>query len=87
MSRTRRDSVDERQPLLNGSTGASLATGTIVPVASNSNVVGWESSEDPENPRNWSTKTKSSIITILTAITVLSYFRTLTALKVDLFLE
>jgi hypothetical protein len=57
--------MDERQPLLNG---ASEDTGIDV-----SKIVGWDSPEDAENPRNWSLKEKSWIVLILTAITILSY--------------
>jgi hypothetical protein len=72
MSSNRRASIDERQPLLNGNIAANVTSETVVPEDIPSNVVGWDSSEDPENPRNWTTGSKRSIITILTAITILS---------------
>ena len=64
--------ADERQPLLNGSVAPSAATQVVASDEIPSNVVGWEGPEDPENPRNWTTKVKSSIVVILTAITILS---------------
>jgi hypothetical protein len=73
MTLSRRDPEDERQPLLNGTTAASVASGTLIASTSPSNVVEWDSPEDPENPRNFSTGRKTTIIAVLTLITVLSY--------------
>jgi len=73
MSINRRSSVDERHPLLNGSVEANAGIQTIVASDTGSNIVGWDSSEDADNPRNWSTKAKTSIVIILTSITILSY--------------
>ena len=75
MTLSRRQPQDERQPLLNGTTAASVATaGSLTTSANESNiVVEWDSAEDPENPRNFSTGRKTTIIAVLTLITVLSY--------------
>ncbi len=72
MTLNRREPDDERQPLLNGTTAASIATGTLVATSIDSNIVEWDSPEDPENPRNFSTGRKTTIIAVLTLITVLS---------------
>lgn len=72
MTLNRREPEDEGQPLLNGTTAASVATGTLVATSNDSNVVEWNSPEDPENPRNFSTGRKTTIIAVLTLITVLS---------------
>lgn len=72
MTLSRREPEDERQPLLNGTTAASVATGTLIASTNPSNVVEWDSPEDPENPRNFSTGRKTTIIAVLTLITVLS---------------
>jgi len=74
MTLSRRQPQDERQPLLNGTTAASVATGSLTTSTNESNiVVEWDSAEDPENPRNFSTGRKTTIIAVLTLITVLSY--------------
>ena len=73
MSRNRRTSIEERQPLLNGSVEANAGIQTIVASDTGSNIVGWDSSEDADNPRNWSTRAKTSIVIILTSVTILSY--------------
>ena len=72
MALNRREPEDERQPLLNGTTAASVATGTLVATVNGSNVVEWDSPNDIENPRNFSTGRKTTIIAVLTLITVLS---------------
>ena len=72
MTLNRREPEDERQPLLNGTTAASVATGSLIATTNASNVVEWDSAEDPENPRNFSTGLKTTIIAVLTLITVLS---------------
>jgi hypothetical protein len=59
----------ETQPLLQGQNGGNATNGAPDP----SNFVGWDGPEDIENPRNWTTRSKTSIIGILTAITILSY--------------
>jgi MFS family permease len=75
MSIDRRSSVGERQPLLNaGSVEANASIQTIVASDTGSDIVGWDSSEDSDNPKNWTTKAKSSIVIILTSITILSSF-------------
>jgi len=74
MTLSRRLPQDERQPLLNGTTAASVATGSLTTSTNESNIaVEWDSAEDPENPRNFSTGRKTTIIAVLTLITVLSY--------------
>jgi hypothetical protein len=74
MTLSRRQPQDERQPLLNGTTAASVATGSLTASTNEANiVVEWDSAEDPENPRNFSTGRKTTIIAVLTLITVLSY--------------
>ena len=64
MSIRNRASIDERQPLLNVTNSNAMAE--------TSNIVGWDSPEDPENPRNWSVRRKTTIVLVLTAITILS---------------
>jgi hypothetical protein len=62
----------ETQPLLqaqNGANSTAAANGAV----DLSNIVGWDSPDDVENPRNWSTRSKTSIVAILTAITILSF--------------
>ena len=72
MTLSRRHPDDERHPLLNGTTASSIATGTLIASTNGSNIVDWDSSEDSENPRNFSTGRKTTIIAVLTLITVLS---------------
>ena len=59
---------DERRLLLNE---AEIDTVYAVP-RNELNIVSWDSSEDPANPRNWSTNRKSSIVTVSTAIAIIS---------------
>jgi Mn2+/Fe2+ NRAMP family transporter len=66
----------ENQPLLRAQNGA-----TVNPYGSAldpSSVVTWDGPEDEENPRNRTTKSKTAIIAIVTAITVLSSTPTVT---------
>jgi hypothetical protein len=73
MSSNGSDAVDERRPLLIGTIRANVAHQIAVPSDPHPNVVGWDSPTDSENPRNWTTNSKASIVALLTAITILSY--------------
>jgi hypothetical protein len=63
--------ADESQPLLTDNNGTTTAY-VGLPVDSRA-MVAWDSEADLDNPRNWSTQEKCSIVAILTAVTVLSY--------------